>query len=304
MIKSVSVLNSYGDLLELKVEGLDADSARFIIYSIEGLSPPKATINTIGGPFDGATINSTTVGVRNIVINLSIPVTGKEEEDARTDLYRYFPVKSKVLLTIETTSKTTTIEAAVEACDVQMFARLENATISLICARPFLQGLSQESLVFSGTIDEFTFPFSNESLTENLIIFGSIIENITQFLNYTGDERTGVVITLHARGIVHNISFYNLTTGEIMPINTDLVSDIVGSSALVEGDDITIDTRVGMKRITLLRNGIEYNIFNSLPMHNQWISLIPGINELSFTAAMGSEYIDASVVWYPLYHGA
>lgn len=67
---------------------------------------------------------------------------------------------------------------------------------------------------------------------------------------------------------------------------------------LEDGDVLVIDTREARKNIT--KNGIRSFLFDK---HSSFFSLKPGINEVSVTCDEGEEYVDAEIIFTPLYYG-
>ena len=135
MIKSITVTNYVGD--SIKLELTKPQESGFIIQSITGLGPGAANINTSEvSTNDGSLFNSARVPSRNIVI--SIKYLWKETiEQARHLSYKYFPIKRKVTLLIETDHRMAQIEGYVETNDPDIFSSDEGTEVSIICPYPF-----------------------------------------------------------------------------------------------------------------------------------------------------------------------
>ena len=134
MIKSVTVTNYLNQSITLELTRPELSG--FIITSIDGLGPVNATINTTDiATTDGALFNSARVSTRNIV--LSVRYLGTVIEDIRQLSYKYFPVKKKVNLVIETDNRSLEIEGYVESNEPDIFSKEESAAISIVCAFPF-----------------------------------------------------------------------------------------------------------------------------------------------------------------------
>ena len=71
-----------------------------------------------------------------------------------------------------------------------------------------------------------------------------------------------------------------------MKIDTNKIKNITGKG-LVASDDIIINTTKGNKSITLLREGVSYNILNCLGKNPDWFTLTKGDNIFAFTAETG-----------------
>ena len=238
MIHSITVTNYRGD--SLKMELTRPQDSGFIIEKVTGLGPGKANINTSEvSTNDGAIYNSARVPSRNIVI--SVKYLFKETiEEARQTSYKYFPLKRKVTLLIETDNRMAEIEGYVESNDPDIFSQEEGSDISIICPNPFFyDALSTTETSFSGIVPAFEFPFSNESLTEPLLEF-SVIEDVTdRVIDYKGDAEVGVTISIQARGEAGDITIYNVDTAETMVVYNSLIESLTGSG-IVDGDEINI----------------------------------------------------------------
>ena len=102
-----------------------------------------------------------------------------------------------------------------ESNDPNIFSSQEGTQISIICPDPYLYSAGKggvNTTVFYGIDSIFEFPFSNESLTEPLIIFGTIQNKTENVITYKGDSEIGVTIQIHAIGEATNVTIYNTGT--------------------------------------------------------------------------------------------
>ena len=301
MIKSVTVTNYLGD--SIKLELTKPEKSGFIVMGITGLGPGKSNINTTEvSTNDGAVYNSSRVSSRNIVI--SVRFMWKETiEDARQLSYRYFPLKRKVTLLIETDNRTSEIEGYVESNEPDIFSKEEGADISIICPNPFFYSAYEtHSTTFGAIMPAFEFPFSNESLTEPLLEMSTIEKQPNRNLIYNGDCETGVTIHIRASGAATNIALHNVGTREVMRINTTALATLTGSG-LVAGDEIVICTIKGSKSASLVRNGKTTNILNCVNKDADWFQISKGSNIFAYTAETGSEDIQIEINNRVVYEG-
>ena len=85
-----------------------------IVTSITGLGPVKAEIKcTSIATSDGSIFNSARLGERNIVLKLQF-LPNPTIEETRLLTYKYFPIRKKVKLLIETDKRIAEIEGYVE----------------------------------------------------------------------------------------------------------------------------------------------------------------------------------------------
>lgn len=288
MIKSITVTNYLGDSIKLELGR--PEKSGFLIGSISGLGPSKANINTTEvSTNDGSLFNSARLNQRNIVFEFIFveTINGESIEDVRQKSYKYFPLKKKLDLLIETDNRIAKTTGYVESNEPNIFSSREGTQISIICPDPNFYSAANNTTVFYGIEPVFEFPFSNESLTDPLITFGNIQLKTENVITYKGDTEIGVTIHIHAIGEVENITIYNTGTREIMRIDTVNLEALTGSG-IVAGDDIIIKTQKGDKSITLIREGQYINILNCLGRETDWFTLAKGDNIFAFTAESGT----------------
>jgi len=304
MIKSITVTNYLGDSIKLELGR--PEKSGFLIESISGLGPGKANINTTEvSTNDGSLFNSARLNQRNIVFEFIFveTINGESIEDVRQKSYKYFPLKKKLDLLIETDNRIAKTTGYVESNEPNIFSSREGSQISIICPDPYFYSAGSDSnntTFFYGIEPVFEFPFSNESLTDPLITFGNIHLKTENVITYKGDTEIGVTIRIHAIGEAENITIYNTGTREIMRIDTTKLESLTGSG-IVAGDDIIIKTQKGDKSITLIREGKTTNILNCLDKKTDWFTLVKGDNIFAFTAESGTTnlqfWIESKVIY-------
>lgn len=303
MIKTVTVTNYLGESLTLELK--NPWDIGIAITKIEGLGPVKADINSTEiSSGDGARFNSARIGTRNIVFTFRL-LEAPTVEDSRQKTYKYFPVKTNVTLLFETDNRLCQITGYVESNKPNIFSEEEDTQVSIICPNPYfisMENGGMNSVVFFGSEPTFEFPFSNESLTDPLIIFGNIKLRQEEIVFYDGDSQVGFTIKMHALGEVRQITIYNTKTRESMKIDTDILNEITGSG-IIAGDEITISTIKGDKHITLLRDGEEINILNALGKDVDWFQLAKGDNRFAYICEYGAENLEFSINYQTLYEG-
>ena len=303
MIKSITVTNYLGDTIDLELTRPELSG--FVVLSVDGLGSGKADINmTDMSTNDGSLYNSARVPSRNITISLRY-IGSNSIEEIRHKSYKYFPLKRKVTLRVTTDTRIAVIDGYVESNEPNIFSSEEGADISIICPYPFFysaEGDGVQTTIFSGVEPMFEFPFCNDSLTENLLIMGEIQHKTENVIVYEGDVETGIKMMIHAIGPATHVSIYNVTTREIMRINTDRLKALTGS-AIVASDDIIIDTTRGQKSAILIRNGITTNILNCLDRDSDWFELSKGDNIFAYTAETGNEFLQFKVENKLVYEG-
>lgn len=306
MIYSIVVTNYLGDRIKLELGKPDVSG--FLIKSITGLGPAKANVNTTEvSTNDGSLFNSARLSQRNIVLDMVFinTVYGESIEDLRQKSYKYFPLKKSVELTIETDNRYVKTTGYVESNEPNIFSSQEGTQISIICPDPYFYSAGEDGNNVTNfySIDPmFEFPFSNESLDEPLLVFGEIQIKTEGVITYHGDSEIGVMIYIHAIGPATNINIHNTETREVMRINTEKISSLTGKG-IVASDDIVINTAKGEKSITLIREGVSYNILNCLDKNTDWFTLAKGDNIFAFTADSGVTNLQFRVENKVIYEG-
>ena len=303
MIKSITVTNYLGD--SLKLELTKPENSGFVVTSIEGLGPGKANINTVEvATNDGALFNSARLPSRNIVISL-LYLWQDSIEDTRQRSYQYFPLKTKVNLLVETDNRLAAIDGYVESNEPDIFTNKEGADISIVCANPYFYSMENggvQTTLFSGVESMFEFPFSNESLSVDLLNMGEIQNRADNVVVYKGDAQIGITIKIHAIGEASDISIYNTKTYEVMHIDTNKLETLTGSGVVLS-DDIEICTVRGSKYAKLFRAGVEYNILNCIERDADWFQLSKGDNVFAYTAETGATNLQFKIENRILYEG-
>ena len=287
MINSVVVTNHLDEsiILELRFP----EKSGFLVQEITGLGPAKANINSTElSTTDGSFYNSARLNSRNITMTLKFMHT-PTIETVRQLSYKYFPVKKRIKLTVNTDNRSCEIYGYVEANEPNIFSNQSSTTISIVCPDPYFYSTGDGATkvtVFSGIIPTFEFPFSNESLVNPLMSMGDIVLNQEQNVVYDGESDIGINIFIHAIGSVENPIITNSGTSEVMKIDTDKLTTLTGFG-IISGDDIIISTIKGQKSVTLIRDGVYINILNCLDRDTNWFQLTRGDNVFAFYADTG-----------------
>lgn len=304
MVRSITITNYLGESITIDLDEL-YPAHGLMVKSIDGLGAAKANVNTTSlATNDGTIFNSARLDQRNILLSLLFGMSPKIE-DARQRTYKFFPIKKELEFLIETDNRVAKTTGYVESNDPDIFSKEESNTISIICPFPYFYSAGENGLnttVFYGIEPLFEFIFSNESLDDDLIEFGSIENETEKTVYYDGDAEVGITITIHATGEARAITIYNTGTREVMKIDTEKIKKLTGSG-IIAGDDIIIETTRGQKSIQLLREGIYTNILNCLERGSDWFQLAKGDNVFAYTAEYGSENLQFKIENRVLYEG-
>lgn len=279
--------NSRGDIITLT--GKEAD---YQILSITGLNPPSAQLNTstVSG-MDGAMYNSGRLNTRNIVITAKI---NGNVEDNRQDLYRFCPTKEKVRFYFKNNNRDVYIDGYVDSVECDLFTNDERMQISIICPNPYFMD-TEDTQVDGGSISSlFTFPFSID--IGSPIPFSNYVLDTTIVLYNDSDDQIGMLIDIDINADVSTLQIVNTDNGAVFTL----------SYQFVDGDHITINTIKGQKAVTLLRDGIYYNIFSAMQRGSTFFQLASGDNFFSYTvdgSTLNNANADIMFTFFKMYRG-
>ena len=231
----------------------------FSIIEIQGLAPPSAIINTSGMALvDGAKYNSSKLDMRTINIAFAIEYSAAAN---RLEVYKVLKSKDWIRVYYHSDYRDVYIDGYNESIDITHFARKQVVTCSILCPSPYFRSAQSLASEMSGITGGFMFPFASTAAPE--IVFGYLDPTNATQVDNAGEIETGMIIELYARGSLGAPKVFDCITNDYIGVNYTMRA----------GDLITIDTRQGEKTITLTRNAVESNIFNSLMNGSTWLQL-------------------------------
>lgn len=302
MIRQVTITNDFNESLTLELAS--PEKSGLAIKSIEGLGPSKSVVNiTELVTSDISIFNSSRISSRDIVINL-LYMDEPSVEDNRLKTYKFFPIKEKIKLSFLTDNREVYCYGYVESNKPSTFSKQSGCAITIKCPDPFFYAADDTAVEdnFIGITNLFSFPFFNDSLTENTIEMGEIPSYPEQILYFDGEYSTGIIIRMYCSNMVVDPVIYNIDTGERISINTDKITALTGSPLSV-GDTILINTKKGEKSVKLIRGGDEINIIACLRSFDTWFTLKKGENKFTYSAKQGGESLNISYEYSTAYEG-
>lgn len=262
----------------------------YTITDIEGLGPAGAVINTnVTALIDGGTFNSSKVEMRTI--NLAFVIESDVEVN-RLNMYKVIQPKKPITMYYKSELMDVFINGYVESVNVGYFDQKQTVTVSILCPFPFWKNAQEIVNELSAINDLFHFPFA--STEEPEIVFGEIDYTTNAVVDNNGTVDTGLTFELYARGTVTNPKIFNYVTQEFIGLNFTFQA----------GDLVTINTQKGQKSITLLREGVESNLFNSLMKNVTWLQLPSGGAAFVYTIEDGLiSNLTVTIKHYDLFEG-
>jgi len=295
--------NKRGNILTLT-----QNETAYQIVRIDGLNPPNAQINTLTmASIDGARFNSSKLLTREIVLTIQLNGGGTIVEENRQKLYRYFPTKEWCKFYYKNNHRDVFIEAYVESVEVSPFDNAQQMQVAILCCEPYFKGIEMIVDDISKRIPCFEFPFAfgsngatnpgviSDLSTDDAIPFSEIqVDRVTHVYNDSESE-CGMIIDTYILHPITKLNIQNTETGEFLELDYEFL----------EGDEVIINTNLGQKSITLIRNGISSNLFIALVKGSTFFQLALGDNFFGFTLNEGADdgYVSILFKHYTVYRG-
>lgn len=282
MAYELKVQNDRGEVLNLST------SLNYTVYKITGLQPPQVALHSSNNATtDGVTVSGVKAAARNIVVYVAME---RDIESSRINLYKYFPVKKVVTLFFKNGSRDVSIEGYVELIECDLFTNRQVAQISIICPQPYFKAVDELVRYFSDITSQFTFPFS---IPAEGMAFSSITANVRKSIVNAGDIESGIVISMYATGAVVNPVVYDVLERAHIKFNFTMQPN----------DEIVIDTNVGRKSVSLIRDGIRSNLLGYIAADSTWLTLKAGDNVFTYDSESGSSSLQITFRTAVLYGG-
>lgn len=246
----------------------------YAIADIDGINPPKAAINTSElALIDGAQFNSAKLQMRTINVAFVI------QDDAaanRVAVYQVLKTKHQIKVSYQSETRDVYIDGYVESIEVEYMDNPQKVSVAILCPYPYWQAAQSIVDDLSQTIGMFHFPFASTESPE--LVFGYVDPIVSIEVNNGGDVETGIIIELYASGEIVNPRIIDYETGEYIELEM----------TMQQADLVTIDTRIGHKTATLLRDGATSSVFNAIAKGSTWLQLAIGGSTYTYTADGGA----------------
>lgn len=154
------------------------------------------------------------------------------------------------------------------------------------CPDPLFAEQTESKVTAASTQAMFHFPLviSREPDPPGGIVFGLREPSLIVAVTNKGAVNVGMKIVFKASGTLENPSLINVDTQEFFKIN----------KVMQAGEEITVDTIIGEKKIEGLLNGVKGNYFKYRDLDSTWLQLRVGDNLFRYDA---EENVDALEVY-------
>ena len=158
--------NERGDTLELSPAS-DLTTP-YAIVDIDGINPPKATINTSQlALIDGAQFNSAKLEMRTI--NAAF-VIQDEAAANRVNVYKVLKTKHPIKVSYQSETRDVFVNGYVESIDVEYGGNPQQVSVAILCPYPYWQDAQSIVNELSQLIAMFHFAFASTEQPE--LVFG------------------------------------------------------------------------------------------------------------------------------------
>jgi len=293
LIKNMTITNSRGDSISF--------GRQFKLIDDFDTSNLQAQLNYHDTTGDGSLYYNTVLENRPITIPFFIEKFDPSPtwyEEQRAETFRVInPKFNPMRIDIETRGgKSYFIKANAESTpaypkgfenDNRAWAK---GFIYLDCGDPYFYESVATVVNMGNWIPNLEFPLEiPESGIEVGYYSNSLIHNAIN----SGAVDTGMLIRFIARNTVVKPSLTDVNTYENLVINTTMQA----------GDVIEVSTFANDKTVTLIRDNIRTNIFNTVTLDSEFLQLYPGDNLFRYDAQEGLDYLEVSISYNNKYVG-
>lgn len=261
----------------------------FFLVSVEGLYCAKGTLQTSDNTMTaGSTYLGGTIGEREIAITAEYKENYKENRDF---LFKMFQPKSEGVLQYEENGEKREISYIAESIEVEEKGVVRGIILDLVCNDPFFRDSDYKVAIMQGVIGMFEFKHEFKSSGEEL--GRRVHEQIKEIENRSSIDRIGMEIIIEALSFVINPRITKVSTMEYIEVGIQMIA----------GDVLKIKTGMNEKGATLIRNGEEINVNESITPESEFIQLETGKNMLQYAAVAGKDNMNVQIRYRQKYIG-
>ena len=293
MINKIIYENERGISIELNREG------PLFLSSVNGFDGLESEIISSQSAYqDGISINKTILKDRLLTLNCHMAIDNEQQRHVlKRKLYNAFNPKLKGHMEIYTdagqlrgASNLRVVQAPLFDDDYEGLNDLVSFQIQLVMPLPYFEDINENRVDFGNDMGNFFFDLEIEEEGNELSI-----KNNSTILNIynSGDAETPLKVVFKAKSNVKNPSIYNVYTKEFIKINKTMQA----------GEEITITTDIGNKRVESYLNGVTTNIFNLLDIQSSFMWLDIGDNIIRYDAEDMIEQLEVYIYYTNYYLG-
>lgn len=289
MIDKIVYTNERGDSVTL------SHYAPFFLSNpegFEGMNTDPSTSNSLYR--EGVNFHRNVLRERILTLNCHMYCEDEfERERLKRELYKAFnhTCKGSMKIYTEATAKVASELRVVQTPTFKWNYETENKLVEfqvqVMMPIPYFEETSLIRVDLGGDIGNFFFDFEIPITGREMSYRSDSL--MTNLIN-DGDVNTPLRIILKAKNPVVNPKILNPYTKEYIEITKEMK----------KGEEITITTHLGNKRIT---SNIDGNLFNYLKIGSKFIWLNVGDNLIRYSAESGEENLSLEIYYTPYYLG-
>ena len=293
MINKIIYENERGISIELNREG------PLFLSSVKGFDGLESDIVSSKSAYrDGISISKTILKDRILTLNCHLVIDSEQQRYIlKKELYKAFNPKFPGHMKIYTdagqlrgASNLRVIQAPLFDDDYKGLNDLVSFQIQLAMPLPYFEDINENRADFGNDIGNFFFDLEVEEEGRELSIKNnSIVTNIENL----GDAETPIKVVFKAKTIIENPSIYNVYTKEFIKLNY----------TMQVGEEITVTTHHGNKRVESYLNGVTKNIFNDLDINSTFMWLDVGDNVIRYDSDTMIEQLEVYIYYTNYYLG-
>ena len=262
------------------------------IQDVEGLGALEVDVESEKQTdYDGEIYRGAAAAKRNIVITATvIPPEGRTHADIREEFLAFFvPRESGTLYYFDAGVEPKKIEYQTEKVEFEMDGVFRKVKISLLCLDPTFKGEQDDRVEMASVVGLIEWPVE---LTGPFEVGIKEPSRMASVVNPSSVDR-GMTITFRAAGEVVHPALTEVSRQQTMRILT----------TMHDGDEITVTTGPGNKRVRLRRNGTEQDINNLWEFGGTWLQVCPGENIFAYSAESGEDALEIILKSTPAFWG-
>ena len=293
MINKIIYKNERGISIELNRLG------PLFLASVEGFSGIEAEPVSTTTPYqDGININKNLLKERTLTLNCYLCIdTEQERSILKRKLYNAFNPKLTGYMQIYTDAEELrgagnlrVVQAPIFNDNYETSNELVEFQVQLIMPSPYFEDIGEGYYVFGDDTPRFSFDLE---IVEDGIELSSKNSSSIMNLRNSGDAEIPIRVVFKAKSNVINPSIYNIYTKEFIKSN----------KIMEAGEEITVTTGIGNKRVESYLNGVTTNIFNLLDIQSSFMWLDVGDNIIRYHADDLIEQLEVYIYYTNYYLG-
>lgn len=266
------------------------------------LSGLSVELNYLKGNDDGSTYLGSRLNERDIPIVFALQTAGLSEDwiqERRFEVFQVFnPTYNPVRMVFQTVTGKSFVVNANVATTPTWPTGVENSNpiwqrclVQMSANDPSLYDIETKKTEIATWFGALEFGSLELSSTGKEI--GTRSPSLIVNVFNEGQDKTGMTIKFKSSGTVVNPSLVNVNTQEFIKLYTTMIG----------GDEITISTYKGKRKVERLRNNEVSNIFNTLDIDSSFLQLDTEDNLFRYYADSGVDLMESTIYFTPKYLG-